>query len=295
VNKKKLIAYIRLERPQFSIMGFLAACAGMMAAYKGVPEISSILGVGFLFYVIQNVAAPTNDYFDREIDKYARPDAPIPSGDLSPEEAKKDVILHYIFVPLLIIIIANTLPVETTPLMIVAFFGLALTAIYSVPPIRMRKRGILKNITVGIALPTAFLGGWVAIRGWSVSTEFLVLVSVYFFFQISETLLADIHDMIGEKRVGCRTLPVRIGIKNSFNVSSFMGILSALIIPVPIIMGWFNRYYTVLGLFIMFWIIFLLLKYRINFHPEKGRVYHEKLIIGAPLYTIAIILGSVCV
>jgi len=293
VNKKKLIAYIRLERPQFSVISFLAACAGMIAAYKGVPNIASLIGIGFLFWFLNNVAHPTNDYFDREIDKYARPDAPIPSGDISPEEAKKDMILHYIIAPPLIILIAKALPVETIPLMIVAFFGLALGAIYSVPPINTRKRGILKNITIGLTFPTAFLGGWVAIEGWSITVKPLILISVYFFLLISESLLADIHDIVGEKRFGYKTLPVRIGIKNTSNLSFFMGILSALIIPIPFVMGCFNKYYMVLGAFVMFWIIFLHLKCRINFDPEKGRGYHQKLLIGIPLYIIAIIIGSV--
>ena len=293
MNKKKLIAYIRLERPQYSLISFLAVCAGMIAAYKSVPDIASLVGVGFLFWFIHNVAHPVNDYFDREIDKYARPEAPIPSGDISPEGAKKDAILHYIVAPPLIILIAKALPIETIPLMAVAFFGLALGAIYSVPPIHIRKRGILKNIAVGLVIPTAFLGGWVAIKGWSVGIEPLILVSVYFFLSFCVMLWGDIHDIIGEKRFGYKTLPVRIGIKNSFNLSFYMGILSALIIPIPIIMGWFNRYYTVIGAFVMFWIIFLLLWYRINFDPEKGRQYYEKLIIGVPLYTIAIIIGSV--
>jgi len=293
VNKKKLIAYIRLERPQFSLISFLAACAGMIAASKGIPDITSLLGVGFLFWFLHNVAHPTNDYFDREIDKYARPEAPIPSGDLSPEEAKKDAILHYIIATPLIILIAKVLPVETIPLMIVAFFGLALTAIYSVPPIRTKKRGILKNITIGLVFPTPFLGGWIAINGWLLSIEPLILVSMFFFLSLCVSLLADIHDIVGEKRLGYKTLPVSIGIKNSFNFSFCMGILSALIIPIPIIMEWFNRYYTIIGAFVMFWIIFALLRCRINFDPEKGREYHDKLIIGIPLYIIAVIIGSV--
>jgi len=265
----------------------------MIAAYKGIPNIGSLLAVGFLFWFLNNVAHPTNDYFDREIDKYARPDAPIPSGDISPEEAKKDAILHYIITPPLIILIANTLPVETIPLIIVAFFGLALGAVYSIPPINTRKRGILKNITIGLTFPTAFLGGWVAVKGWSIGIELLVLISVYFFLLISESLLADIHDIIGEKRLGYKTLPVKIGIKNTSNLSFCMGILSALIIPIPFVVGWFNKYYVVLGAFVMFWIIFLHLKCRINFDPEKGRGYHQKLLIGIPLYIIAIIIGSV--
>jgi len=89
VNKKKLIAYIRLERPQFSVIVFLIACAGMMAAYKGVPDITSLIGVGFLFWMILNTAHPVNDYFDREIDKYARPDAPIPSETYLLKRLKK--------------------------------------------------------------------------------------------------------------------------------------------------------------------------------------------------------------
>jgi len=293
VNKKKVIAYIRLERPQFSLMGLLSACAGMMAAYRGIPDISLLLGVGFLFWFLPNIAHIANDYFDREIDKIARPEAPIPSGDLSPEEAKKDMILHYIIAPPLIILIANALPVETIPLMIVAFFGLALTAIYSIPPIRMRKRGISKDITVGLAAPTAFLGGWMAVKGWSVGIEPLVLVSGYILLFACSQMLADIHDMKGEKTVGCKTLPVTIGIKNTFNLSFFMGILSVLVIPIPIIMGWFNKYYTAIGAFVMFWTIFVYAGCFVNFDPEKGREWNNKLLIGVTLYTIAIILGSV--
>lgn len=107
------------------------------------------------------------------------------------------------------------------------------------------------------------------------------------------SLLADIHDIVGEKRLGYKTMPVRVGIEKTFNLSFSMGILSALIIPIPIIMGWFNRYYIIIGVFVMFWIIFALLRCRINFDPEKGREYHDKLIIGIPLYIIAIIIGSV--
>lgn len=294
MNKKKLIAYIRLERPQYGFfVAFLGVCAGMVFANNGVPDIKSLLGVGFLFWFICNIAQVVNEYYDREIDKYARPYAPIPSGDLSPEEAKKDTILHYIVAPPLIILIVNTLPVERIPLMIIAFWGVVLTAIYSVPPIRTRKRGILKNITVSFSPITSFLGGWIAIKGWSISIEALVLISVWFFLSISTGLLGDLRDAVGEKKVGCKTLPVQIGIKNSFNVCFFTGILSALIIPIPIIMGWFNIYYTILGSFAIFLIVFTLVKYRMNFDPKKGKQYQDKFIIGLILYNIAIIIGSV--
>jgi 4-hydroxybenzoate polyprenyltransferase len=206
---------------------------------------------------------------------------------------KKDVILHYIIAPPLIILIVKALPVETIPLMIVAFFGLALTAIYSAPPIRLRKRGILKDITIGLVALTPFLGGWMAIKGWSVGIEPLILASVYFLLGTCSQMLADIHDMKGEKRAGCKTLPVRIGIKNTFNLSFSLGILSVLVIPIPVVMGWFNKYYTVLGAFVMFWIVFVYTKCLINFDPEKGRGWNNKLIIGVMLYSIAIIIGSV--
>jgi 4-hydroxybenzoate polyprenyltransferase len=55
MDKKKLIAYIRLERPQFSLISFLTACAGMIFAYKGVPNIRSLLAVGFLFWFIKKM------------------------------------------------------------------------------------------------------------------------------------------------------------------------------------------------------------------------------------------------
>lgn len=293
MNKKKLIAYIRLERPQYSVIAFLIACAGMIAAYKGVPDIAPLVGVGFLFWIILNTAHPVNDYFDREIDKIARPDAPLPSGDLSPGEAKKSVILHYMLVPLLVILIASVLSVETVPLMAAAFFGLTLTAIYSAPPIRMRKRGILKDLTLGFPLPTAFLGGWMAIRGWSISIEAFMIISVYFLLGPCSQMLADIHDMEGEKAAGYKPFPATFGIRNTFYLSFSMGILSALIILIQIISEWFNRYYTILGGFIIFWIVFVYVKCLVDFDPEKGREWNEKLLIGVMLYSIAIVVGSV--
>jgi len=181
--------------------------------------------------------------------------------------------------------------VETIPLIVVAFFGLSVTAIYSVPPIRTRN-GILKDFTAGLSTPITFLGGWVAIKGWFINTEVLMLFCVYFILTSCAGMLADIHDIKGEKVVGCKTLPVEIGIKNTFNLSFFMIILSVLIILILIAMEWFNRYFTILGLFSIFWDIFLYAGCYVNFDPKKGREWNQKLLIGLTLYTIAIIIGS---
>jgi 4-hydroxybenzoate polyprenyltransferase len=274
-------------------MSSLSACAGMIAAYNGIPDSASLVGVGFMFWIIHNTAHPVNDYFDREIDKLARPDAPIPSGEITAEEAKKSMMLHYIVTPALIILISVVVSAETIPLMTTAFFGLLLGAIYSTPPIRLRKRGILKDIAIGLVLPIPFLGGWVAVQAWSIGIEPLVLSSVAFFLSAGAQLLSDIHDMKGEKVVGWKTVPVRIGTKNTFNLSFAMGIITVMLIPIPIFMEWFNRIYTVLAVFIILWILFVYIRAFINFDPEKGRVLNQNLLIGVTLYVVAVIIGSV--
>jgi len=293
MNRKKIMAYVRLERPQFSLMSFLAACAGMIFAYRGIPDITSLVGVGLLFWIVHNVAHPINDYFDREIDKYARPDAPIPSGDITPEEAKRDMILHYIMAPVLIILIAKLLPVKTLPLMTVAFCGLALTAMYSAPPVRLRKRGILKDTAIGLVLPLPFFGGWIAIAGWTIDIRPVVVALVYFLLSAGAQLLADIHDMKGEKRAGWQTVPVKLGVKKAFYLSLSMGMLAVLIIPIPALMGWFNWMYMPIGAGIMILIISLYAKSFTNFNPEMGRKLNERLLMGTTFYVIAVIIGSV--
>ena len=292
MKKEKFMAYVRLERPQYSIIMFLTACGGMMAAYQGVPRVIDLIGVGFLFWFILNTAHPVNDYFDREVDKLARPEAPLPKGDLTPEEAKKSIILHYILVPLLIILIVPLLSVKTYPLMIVAFFGLLLGFIYSAPPIRTRKRGIFKDITVGLAPSTTFLGGWVAVRAWNIDTEFFVLVSVYFFLLVCSQMLADIHDMKGEITAEWKTLPVQIGVKKTFYFSLVIGILATVSVSIPIFLSWFNEYYTIIGTVLILWILSIYIRAFLNFDPEKGRVWNENLLMGVFIYSIAIIVGS---
>lgn len=293
MDKKKLIAYIRLERPQFSIMSFLAACAGMIFAYKGIPDIGSLVGVGLIFWLTHNTAHPINDYFDREIDRYARPEAPIPSGDLSPEDARKSAVLHYTVVPLLIILIATVLPVKAGPLITVALFGVVLTALYSAPPIRLRRRGILKDVAIGLVLPLPFFGGWTAITGWSLGIKPIVVALVYFLLSAGAQLLADIHDMKGEKRAGWQTVPVKLGVKKAFYLSLFMGMLAVLIIPIPALMGWFNRMYIPIGAGIMILVISLYAKSFTNFNPEMGRKLNERLLMGTTFYVMAVIIGSV--
>ncbi|HEC86466.1 MAG TPA: hypothetical protein ENI49_01135, partial [Thermoplasmatales archaeon] len=274
-------------------VAFLCVFAGMAFAYGGIPDIKSLIAVGLLFWYISNIAQVVNEYFDIEIDKIARPYAPIPSGQISREEAKKDTILHYIVALPLIILIVNALPVERIPLMIIAFWGVVVTAIYSVPPIRTRERGVLKNITVTFSPITSFLGGWVSIKGWYINTEAILLITTWFFLYISLSLIGDIRDAAGEAEVRCKTLPVRIGIKNTFKISFFIGILSALLIFLPVVLNMLNRYYTILGLIAIFCILFILVRYYMVFDPKKGKFYQDKFFIGATLYTIAVIIGSV--
>ena len=99
--------------------------------------------------------------------------------------------------------------------------------------------------------------------------------------------------MKGEKPEGYKTLPVVIGAKNTFYLSFFMTVLSALGILTLIVLKFFNEYFAILGLAVVFWIIFLHLKGFVDFDPEKGREWNQKLLIGLTLYTIAIIIGSV--
>lgn len=294
MDKEKFMAYVWLSRPQYAIMAFLSACAGAMVATQGeIIQIYSFLAVGFLFWAILITAHPVNDYFDRRIDKIARPNAPLPAGDLTPEEAKKSVIGHYILAFVLIVLIPLLSEVKEIPLIIVALFGLFLTIIYSIPPIRMRKRGILKNFTVGLALPTAFLGGSVAFQGWAVGSASWEVISVLFLIAACSQMLADVHDVEGEKAVGVKTLPARIGLKNTFTISLIMGLLAALIILLSVFTQDFNIAYAILSGIVVALILMVYGKFLIHFDPEEGRQGNEKLLMGMSLYIVAVIIGSV--
>lgn len=288
--KKIAKGVLLIHRPQFSIVAFLIAIAGISLA--GKFDLILMLEVGFLFSFLHCIAHPINDYIDRESDKIGRPDAPIPRKLLTLKQVKIIVGLDYIIGAILILIIPLNLPAK-----IFATIFLITAYIFSGPPVRATARGIWPSIVMAIAFTSAFVGGWTAVVGWRYEHIFLILSLLIFFTVMTSKIIADIIDVGSDKRSGRNTLPMQIGVKKAIYISAFTELFAMFLFFLAYFVGRMNIFFLI-ACIIAFILTFLGL---FNFQKDYGKVsgevlrkrYYGIFIFIIVLASIAIILGSI--
>ena len=105
------------------------------------------------------------------------------------------------------------------------------TYIYSVPPLRTKRLGIWANIT--IAIPRGVL---LKVAGWSsvktiVGVEPWYIGAIFGLFLLGATTTKDFADMEGDRRGGCRTLPIQYGVRRAAWMISPSFVVPWLMIP----------------------------------------------------------------
>jgi 4-hydroxybenzoate polyprenyltransferase len=168
---------------------------------------------GILSLVILNAASNTlNQVYDLDIDRVNKSYRPIPSGLISRTEGLWLSVIMYAFA------IWRAAFVSRWFVLLVSILAI-ITISYSVPPLRLKKRLWLSNIS--IAIPRGMLG---FVAAWTIMGDLTdpipwVLGSIMAVFLIGSTTTKDITDVVGDSMHGIRTLPVFYGKKRSIAYS----------------------------------------------------------------------------
>jgi geranylgeranylglycerol-phosphate geranylgeranyltransferase len=200
----------------------------------------------FSMAFITSAGFAVNDYFDRESDAVIKPKRPIPSGALTLKQviaissvlfAAGSIMAAYINLLSFIVIAVDSL----------------LLLIYST--LVKRKSGFVANILIGILTGTAFLYGETTVS--VPSTISLISLSLYpiAFGTIGGNVLRDVLSIDGDKKVGYPTLPQNIGVGGSGKIAALFFVLTAVLAPLPYLLGYFNIYYLSL---ILVWSVILI-------------------------------------
>jgi geranylgeranylglycerol-phosphate geranylgeranyltransferase len=212
----------------------LAPAAGMIAggliAWGALPRFVSTwsgapwkvfvnIATGALMAAVMNAGSNgLNQIYDLDIDKINKPSRPLPSDRLTLAEAWRFTVLTFA-IGLVLAWLVNR-----ECLMMAGAAGL-LTACYSVPPVRTKRWGVLASLTIavprGLLLPVA---GWSTVKTIAQPEPwFLGLPLGLFVFGAFAT--KDFSDIAGDRAGGCRTLPVRYGIrKTALMISPFLSL-----------------------------------------------------------------------
>jgi 4-hydroxybenzoate polyprenyltransferase len=153
-----------------------------------------------------------NQIYDLDIDRVNKPKRPLPSGRLTIRQVWWFTNVTYALALLLAWLVAPGGRHECFWLVAIA---VVCTYLYSVPPFRTKRLGIWANVT--IAIPRGVL---LKVAGWSsvktiVGVEPWYIGCIFGLFLLGATTTKDFADMEGDRRGGCRTLPIQYGVRRA--------------------------------------------------------------------------------
>ncbi len=221
----------RLFRVELAIFGMICVLiGGIIGGFDYLNEKLIIAMIAVFF--ITSGSMGLNDYFDRDIDKKAHPDRPIPSGKITPMQGLTFSIILF-SVSLILSVFINTL------CLIIAVITIDLLILYETI---LKNQGIVGNMVVAFIIAISFIYGGASVGRPEMSLNFTVLA---FFLMLGREILMDVTDMEGDK-LNRYTLPMRIGERNATYIGCLFLFISVLFLFIPGLIGIFPKYYLIL-------------------------------------------------
>ena len=225
--------FLRLFRLGNAVMGILGVLIGAFIAVgfdigDHVQNLLIACGVILAFIIGGN---SLNDYIDREIDKTAHPERPVPKGEIAPLTARNIGIAGLVAACVLSVLM---LSIIVTAIVIVAAAMMVAYELY------LKQRGFVGNVFIAILTGMIFLFGGAVVNNIEGN---IIIAAMAALVSIGREIAKDIQDM--ESDEGRKTLPMTIGVKNAAIVGAVFFILGPVlsIYPLPFISGTFGWLY----------------------------------------------------
>jgi 4-hydroxybenzoate polyprenyltransferase len=170
-----------------------------------------------------------NQIYDLDIDRVNKPKRPLPSGRLSLRETWLFTAVTYLLSLVLAWLVAPGGRHDCFWLVLVA---VVCTFVYSVPPLRTKRLGIWANVTIAIPRGTLLkVAGWSSVKSIA-GVEPWYIGAIFGLFLLGATTTKDFADMEGDRRGGCRTLPIQYGVQRAAWMISPSFVVPFMMIPV---------------------------------------------------------------
>ena len=172
-----------------------------------------------------------NDWFDRHVDAVNEPSRPIPSGRV-PGRWGFGVAVAASVLALL------TAAAFGRWVLVPAALGTALSWAYSAPPLRLKSNGWFGNAAVALSYEgLAWLAGAAVVAGTAPDPHVLALALLYSLGAHGIMTLNDFKSVEGDRRMGVRSLPVQLGVRNAARVACAAMALPQVAVA-ELLLGW---------------------------------------------------------
>ncbi|HVB38559.1 MAG TPA: UbiA family prenyltransferase [Vicinamibacterales bacterium] len=227
--------YLELGRPFTLVAPALGMLSGAASAIGAHPRESwrwaLVLypAIGALMAAVLNAGNNAlNQIYDLDIDAVNKPKRPLPSGRLTVHEAW---VFTWITYALSLVLAWLVMPEGRHECFWLVLAAVVATFVYSAPPLRTKARGIWANLTIAIPRGTLLkVAGWSAVKTvYGLEPWYIGLIFGLFLLGASTT--KDFADMEGDRRGGCRTLPLQYGVTRAAWMISPSFVVPFLMIP----------------------------------------------------------------
>lgn len=276
---KKLFGFIRLLRPEISILGIICVYIGAIAS--GSPYFSYDLFLAMIaVFLIGAGSMPFNDYFDYEIDKINHPKRPLPSGIFKPIYGLYIGIIFFI-IGLLLSSLINFF------CLLIAIIAISLICFYE---LTLKNHVFIGNVVVAFTTCISFTFGG-AIIGELLKPTFFTLIC--FFIFLGREVLMDVRDFKGDK-MNRITLPLKIGQKSAVHFACILILISIGLLFLPVFYNEFkfSEWYVFLAFIVAIVTIYaiIILIQDIKNVGKSSEILRVSMALGLILFLFAIIL-----
>jgi 4-hydroxybenzoate polyprenyltransferase len=251
--------YISLARPFTLLPPLLGIVSGAICAWGSAhnPDparqlTASVLfnvALGSLCAVFLNAANNTlNQIYDLEIDRINKPKRPLVTGELTVRQAWMFTALMYLLgiIPTWLVVVYPYdafvgkffAPLRVHECFIIYFLAFVSTLIYSMPQFgRTKAHPIGANLT--IAIPRGLLlkvAGWTMVARAGFAEPWFI-GAIFMFFLLGAASTKDFSDIEGDRAGGCRTLPIRYGVRRAAYIIAPFFVFPWLLMPVGTRLG----------------------------------------------------------
>lgn len=229
-KKPNFIAYVQLIRPLNCLMAAFAAYIGMILAGLGIyPTLVSAYALVSVFMICAAGMA-INDYFDVGIDRVNKPKRPLPSEKISRKSA--------LLISMVLFIIGTGLPylISKYALFIAAFASLLLIA-YAW---KLKKIMIAGHVAISILVALTFIFGATINMNY---TGVVLLAILAFFSNMGREIFKSINDIMGDKKMGVGSLPVKFGVIRAKLIATVFIFIAIIFSFIPFLLKTFGTVY----------------------------------------------------
>lgn len=177
----------------------LIASRGLPSPLEALKLILAVTFVGYSIYFYNDIRDLKDDLKSRELGNPTPANRPLGSGKISKSKLEKFTVFSAIFG----VLVAFAINIKV---FILQLMYIILGILYSTGPIRLKKRFLLKQITIAAGSIIAHLSGGLTLG--VINAPILYLTAVSASLIIGGNPMMDLRDIRGDRVIGVKSLPV---------------------------------------------------------------------------------------